>query len=69
MQFQPRLNELIQGQKTCDLGDLSAAQLAEFNDLQKRTIREEREITDMMAEHQETVADAPMVELSHVISE
>ncbi|CAJ2676794.1 unnamed protein product [Trifolium pratense] len=61
--------DLIQGQKTCDLGDLSASQLAEFDNLQKRTVREDREITDMMAEHQETVADAPMVELSHVVSE
>ncbi|AET04831.1 putative transcription factor TGA like domain-containing protein [Medicago truncatula] len=69
MQFQARLNDLIQGQKTCDLGDLTASQLAEFDDLQKKTIREEREITDMLAEHQETVADAPMVELSHVVSE
>ncbi|KAK2438862.1 delay of germination [Trifolium repens] len=69
MQFQARLNDLIQGQKTCDLGDLSASQLAEFDNLQKRTIREEREIADMVAEHQETVADAPMVELSHVVSE
>ncbi|CAL5214624.1 unnamed protein product [Lathyrus oleraceus] len=69
VQFQARLNELIQGQKTCDLGDLSASQLAEIDDLQRRTIREEREIADMMAEHQETIADAPMVELSHVVSE
>ncbi|GAU25405.1 hypothetical protein TSUD_70570 [Trifolium subterraneum] len=69
MQFQARLNDLIQGQKTCDLGDLSASQLAEFDHLQKRTIREEREIADMIAEHQETMADAPMVELSHVFSE
>ncbi|XP_004503896.2 protein DOG1-like 4 [Cicer arietinum] len=69
MQFQARLNDLIQGLKTCDLGDLSSSQLAEFDDLQKRTIKEEREITGLMAEHQETVADAPMVELSHVVSE
>ncbi|XP_058731112.1 protein DOG1-like 4 [Vicia villosa] len=69
MQFQARLNDLIQGQKTCDLGDLSASQLVKFDDLQRRTIREEREITDMMAEHQETIADASMVELSHVVSE
>ncbi|KAL5053228.1 hypothetical protein RYX36_033910 [Vicia faba] len=69
MQFQARLNDLIRGQKTCDLGDLSASQLTEFDDLQRRTIREEREITNMMAEHHETMADASMVELSHVISE
>lgn len=69
LQFEAKLNEQIQGLKMCDLGDLSASQLAEFDDMQRKTIREEREITDLMAEHQETVADAPMVELSHVVSE
>ncbi|XP_061346819.1 protein DOG1-like 4 [Gastrolobium bilobum] len=70
LQFEARLNELIQGLKTCDdLGEISAFQLSQFDELQRRTIREEREITDMMAKHQETVADASMVELSHVASE
>ncbi|KAK7358779.1 hypothetical protein VNO77_00718 [Canavalia gladiata] len=69
LQFEARLNELLQGLRTHDLGDLSASQLAEFDEMQRRTILEEREITDMMARHQETVADASMVELSHVVSE
>lgn len=73
LQFESRLNELmIQGLRTMEsvnLGDLSASQLAELDDMQRRTIREEREITDVMAKHQETVADNPMVELSHVVSE
>lgn len=69
LQFEARLNEQIQGLKMCDLGDLSASQLAELDDMQRKTIKEEREITDIMAEHQETVADAPMVDLSHVVSE
>lgn len=69
LQFEARLNELIQGLRTHDLGDLSASQLAQFDEMQRRAILEEREITDLMATHQETVADASMVELSHVVSE
>ncbi|XP_027343137.1 protein DOG1-like 3 [Abrus precatorius] len=69
MQFEARFHELIQGLRTYDLGDLSAAQLVQFDEMQRRTILEEREITDMMARHQETVADASMVDLSHVVSE
>ncbi|CAJ1937749.1 unnamed protein product [Sphenostylis stenocarpa] len=69
MQFEARLNELIQGLRTYDLGDLSASQLAQLDEMQRRTILEEREISDLMARHQETLADASMVELSHVVSE
>ncbi|KAJ1405021.1 hypothetical protein SESBI_26162 [Sesbania bispinosa] len=69
LQFEARLNELIQGIRTCDMGDLSAAQLTQLDDMQRRTIGEERGITDMMAKQQETVADAPMVKLSQVVSE
>lgn len=69
LQFEARLRELIEGFKTCDLGDLLASQLTHLDQLQRRTLREEREITEMMARNQETVADASMVELSHVVSE
>ncbi|XP_015955825.1 protein DOG1-like 4 [Arachis duranensis] len=69
LQFEAKLDELLQGLRTSDLGDLSATQLAQIDEIQKRTIAEEREITDMMARHQETVADASMVELSHAVSE
>nr|KYP38401.1 Transcription factor TGA5 [Cajanus cajan] len=69
LQFEARLGELIQGLRTHDLGDLSASQLAQFDEMQRRTILEEREISDLMARHQESVADASMVELSHVVSE
>ncbi|KAK7247615.1 hypothetical protein RIF29_42501 [Crotalaria pallida] len=65
LQFEAKLDELTQGLRTCDLGDLSAEQLGQVDEMQRRTIREEREITDMLARHQETVADASMVELSH----
>ncbi|OIW18146.1 hypothetical protein TanjilG_31266 [Lupinus angustifolius] len=69
LQFEAKMNELIQGLRTCDLGDISATQLGQVDEMQRRTIREEREITDVMARHQETVADASMVELSHVVTE
>lgn len=69
LQFEARLRELMDGLKSYDLGDLSASQLTCLDQLQRRTIREEREITEMMARHQETVADASMVELSHVVSD
>ncbi|KAE9602756.1 hypothetical protein Lal_00049444 [Lupinus albus] len=67
LQFEAKMNELIQGLRTCDLGDISATQLGQVDEMQRKTIREEREITDVMARHQETVADASMVELSHVV--
>ncbi|ESW31872.1 hypothetical protein PHAVU_002G275400 [Phaseolus vulgaris] len=69
LQFEARLQELVQGLRTHDLGDLSASQISQLDEMQKRVILEERQITDLMAGHQETVADASMVELSHVASE
>ncbi|RDX85538.1 Protein DOG1-like 3, partial [Mucuna pruriens] len=69
LQFEAKLSELIQGLRTHDLGDLSASQLAQFDEIQRRSISEDREITELMARHQETVADASMVELSCVVSE
>lgn len=69
LQFEARLMELIEGLKTCDLGDLSVSQITQLDELQRKTIVEERDVTEMMAKHQETVADASMVELSRVVSE
>ncbi|KAH1202364.1 Protein DOG1-like 4 [Glycine max] len=37
--------------------------------MQRRIIFEEREVTHLMESHQETVADAPIVELSHLRGE
>lgn len=39
-----------------------------MDELQKRTINEEKEITEKFAKHQETVADMSMVKLSHGIT-
>ncbi|KAK4416640.1 protein DELAY OF GERMINATION 1 [Sesamum alatum] len=69
LQLEARLAELIQGLSTGDLGDLSPGQLDQVNELQKQTIREEKEITEKLAKQQETVADSSMVELTHVVTE
>ncbi|CAO2208912.1 unnamed protein product [Urochloa humidicola] len=47
-----------------DLGDLSAAQLQDADQLQRRTIKREREIEDAAATAQEALATARMVELA-----
>ncbi|KAG5029037.1 hypothetical protein JHK87_012551 [Glycine soja] len=69
LQFEAIFDELIRGLRTHDLGDISASQLAQLDETQRRTILEEREVTDLMETHQESLVDAPMVELSHVVAE
>ncbi|KAI3868434.1 hypothetical protein MKX03_037002 [Papaver bracteatum] len=69
IQLEARLADIIRGLSTGDLADLSASQLANVDELHRRTLREEKEVTEKMAEHQETVADSSMVELSHVVTE
>lgn len=69
LQLEARVAELIRGLSTGDLGDLSPNQLYQVNELQKNTIREERDITEKHAKLQETVADTSTVELSHVVTE
>ncbi|KAL0343221.1 UNVERIFIED_CONTAM: protein DOG1-like 2 [Sesamum angustifolium] len=69
LQLEARLGELLQGLSTGDLGDLSPSQLDQVNELQKQTIREEKDITEKLAKQQETVADSSMVELTHVVTE
>ncbi|KAI3462415.1 hypothetical protein Pfo_019078 [Paulownia fortunei] len=69
LQLEARLGELIRGVTTGDLGDLSQTQFNQVNELQKATIREEKEITEKLAKQQETVADPSMVELSQAVTE
>ncbi|KAL3584195.1 hypothetical protein D5086_015256 [Populus alba] len=64
-QLEAQLHELICGLGTGDLGDLSASQLTRVDQLQRKTVREENELTEKLAKHQETVADSSMVELAH----
>lgn len=68
LQLEARLGDLIRGMVTGDLADLSQEQMTRVDTLQRRTIWEEKEITEKMAKHQETVADSSMVELSHVVT-
>ncbi|KAE8721938.1 hypothetical protein F3Y22_tig00014773pilonHSYRG00033 [Hibiscus syriacus] len=69
IQLEDQLDELIRGLGRGDLGDLSPTQMWRVNELQGKTIREEKEISEKMAKHQETVADSSMVELSNMASE
>ncbi|KAM4106272.1 hypothetical protein ACB094_04G054100 [Castanea mollissima] len=69
LQLEDKFTELVRGFSSGDLGDLSSSQLNQVDAFQRRTIKEEKEITEKMAELQETVADSTMVELSHVVSE
>ncbi|OIT37318.1 PREDICTED: protein DELAY OF GERMINATION 1-like [Nicotiana attenuata] len=69
LQFEPRLPQLIRGITTGDLGDLSPDQIGKVDELQKKTIREEKDSSEKLARVQETVADASMVELSHIVTQ
>ncbi|KAK9162284.1 hypothetical protein Syun_003186 [Stephania yunnanensis] len=71
IQMETRLAELTRGLGIgkADLGGLSPSQLSKADELQRRTVREERAVSERMAEVQESVADAEMVELTHLVSE
>ncbi|XP_055809483.1 protein DOG1-like 4 [Solanum dulcamara] len=69
IQLEANLHELIRGFTTRDLGSLTGNQLGKIDELQNKTIREERKLSENLAKVQESVADASMVELSHVVSE
>lgn len=69
LQLEASLNELMQGLRIGDLSDLTPTQLEQVDALQKDTIRKEQEITEKLAQQQETVADSSMVELAHAMTE
>ncbi|KAI5671954.1 hypothetical protein M9H77_12318 [Catharanthus roseus] len=69
LQLEGGLGKLLQGIELRNLGDLSANQLMLVDGLQGKTIKEEREISEKLAKHQESVADTTMVQLSHVVTE
>ncbi|XP_021839223.2 protein DOG1-like 3 [Spinacia oleracea] len=46
-----------------DLGNLSLSQLVRVDELQRRTIAEEKKLSESLASHQETIADSTMVGL------
>ncbi|KAF9590820.1 hypothetical protein IFM89_038542 [Coptis chinensis] len=55
--FEARLLDLLQGNRTGDLGDLSPAQLARVSELQCETVRKENEITTELGSWQESACD------------
>lgn len=69
IQLEAGLSDVLQGFRLRNLADLSPGQITLVDNLQARTIQEEREITEKLAKHQETVADASMVELSHIATQ
>ncbi len=60
LQFEDQLADFLQGLSKGDLGDLSPTQLSKVDNLQSRNIKEERNISEKMAKHQERVADSSM---------
>lgn len=69
LQVETQLEKLIRGLSTGDLADLSSEQLSRVDKLHRRTVVEEKEISEKLAKHQETAADASAVELSHIETE
>lgn len=66
LQLEAHLPDFIQGLPTGNLADLSSNQIKKIDSSHRRTVREEKEITEKMAKYQEMIAEPSMVELSHV---
>ncbi|XP_076924478.1 protein DOG1-like 3 [Bidens hawaiensis] len=66
LQLKAKLGDLIRGISTGDLGDLAPKQMERIDELHKKTVHEERVLTEKL---QESVADRSMVELSNAVSE
>ncbi|XP_068331917.1 protein DOG1-like 4 [Pyrus communis] len=73
LQLEARVSEFIRGfcssSSKGNLADLSSHQLTQMDQMQQRTVKEERDISEKMDKQQEAVADSSMVNLSHVITE
>ncbi|WCJ37724.1 hypothetical protein M5689_018832 [Euphorbia peplus] len=69
LQLEAQFHDIISGLRNGDLGDLSPTQLSEIDAFQRQVIKEERDVTEELAKHQETVADSSMVELSNAVSD
>ncbi|KAK6934138.1 Transcription factor TGA like domain [Dillenia turbinata] len=55
--FESRIDDILRGHSTGDLGDLTPTQLRRVSDLQCETVREENEINEELAEWQDSVSD------------
>nr|XP_043613244.1 protein DOG1-like 3 [Erigeron canadensis] len=69
IQLEAKLGDLVRGLTTGDLGDLDASQMKQIDELQRKTIHNERKLSEKYAKLQESAADKSMVELSNVVSE
>ncbi|KVI00482.1 protein DOG1-like 3 [Cynara cardunculus var. scolymus] len=69
IQLEGRIADLVPLLPVGDLGDLTSNQINQIDELQRKTVREERKISEKMAKLQESVADTPMVNLSNEESE
>ncbi|KAL4561321.1 hypothetical protein LXL04_033485 [Taraxacum kok-saghyz] len=69
IQLEARLGDQIPLFNCGDLGDLTSSQIILLDELHKKTVREERVVTEKMAILQESAADTEMVELSNDVSE
>ncbi|KAL2902475.1 Protein DOG1-like 1 [Bienertia sinuspersici] len=72
LQFEAQLTDFLQGSigTTRDLGsDLTSTQLIRIDELQKETVRQERELSETLASLQETIADSSLVQLSHLATQ
>ncbi|KAG9447881.1 hypothetical protein H6P81_014009 [Aristolochia fimbriata] len=63
-QLQAQLEEYLSGVRRGNLGELSVGQLNTVNELHMRTVREEENLSDRMANLQEDVADEPLVSIT-----
>ncbi|KAM0953694.1 putative transcription factor TGA like domain-containing protein [Dioscorea sansibarensis] len=69
IQFESKMDEVISGMETRDLAGLSLEQLKKVDELQRRVIKKEREITEEEAAAQERVANRKMVETADAMTE
>ncbi|KAI3814345.1 hypothetical protein L1987_19098 [Smallanthus sonchifolius] len=69
IQLEAKIGDLMRGLTTGDLGELAPNQVKRIDELQKKTIHEERVLTEKLAKQQESMADRSMVELSNAVSE
>lgn len=70
LQLESQLEDLIRGlSKSGDLADLSPEQLSRVDELHRRIIEKEKEISEKLAKLQEAAADSSMVELSHMMTD
>ncbi|KAJ3694219.1 hypothetical protein LUZ60_009699 [Juncus effusus] len=63
IQLEAKLEEIIRGRRSGDLGDLSPVQLESVDKLQRKTIKMEREISEEEAKAQEELTATRMVEI------